>query len=81
MIEDVAVNIFKLLARVIGYLFIDIILVFLIKTPGYFITKIFVKRDPNPDGLAVIIMGIAFWAAIGFGGYVIYSAIGGVGNA
>jgi|TARA_B110001469_G_scaffold108866_1_gene109700 hypothetical protein len=55
--------------------------VFLIKTPGYFITKIFVKRDPNPDGLVVIIMGIAFWAAIGFGGYVIYSAIGGVGNA
>lgn len=57
--------------------FLKIILAFSIKSPGYFIVKLFAKRDPNPDGFVVIVMGIAFWAAIGVGGYVIYSNAGG----
>lgn len=81
MIEDVVGGAFKVLARFVGQFFFEIVFELLVKGPGYFIVKQLAKRDPNPDGFAVIITGIAFWAAIGFGAYTIYSNIGGSGNA
>lgn len=76
MIEDVVEGIFKILARFMGQIFIEIIFELLLKGPGYFISKQFTKRDPDPDGFIVIITGIIFWVVVGVSVYSIYSNIG-----
>lgn len=81
MIEDVIGGVFKALARFVSQLFLEIFFELLLKGPGYFIVKKLTKRDPSSDGFPVIITGIVFWAVLGFGAYVIYSNIGGSGNA
>ncbi|WP_445363333.1 hypothetical protein ACJJIQ_00350 [Microbulbifer sp. ANSA003] len=81
MIEDVVEGIFRVLGRFIGQIFIEIIFEILLKGPGYFISKQFTKRDPDPDGFIVVITGFVFWVVVGFGFYCIYSSISGGGNA
>ena len=76
MIEDVVEGIFRVVGRFIGQIFIEIVFELLIKGPGYFISKVFTKHDPNPDGFVVVITGILFWVVVGFGFYSIYSSGG-----
>ena len=81
MIEDVVSGIFKVLGRFIGQIFIEVIFELLLKGPGYFINKQFTKRDPDPDGFAVVLSGFAFWLIIGASVYGVYSNLSGAGNA
>ena len=81
MIEDVVEGIFRALGRFIGQMFLEVIFEVLLKGPGYFLSKLFTKDNPDPDGFVVIITGIVFWFVVGFGVYSIYSNIGGGGSA
>tara|TARA_R110000751_G_scaffold46081_1_gene104019 strand:- start:489 stop:734 length:246 start_codon:yes stop_codon:yes gene_type:complete len=81
VIEDIVGGIFKILGRFIGQIFIEVIFELLLKGPGYFISKQFTKRDPDPDGFAVVLSGFVFWLIIGATAYGVYSNFGGGGNA
>lgn len=65
MIEDIAGGFFKVIGRLFAGIFIEVILEILIKGPGYFIKKLFSKKDPDPDGIDVALLGILFWLAVG----------------
>ena len=77
MIEDVVEGIFKIVGRFIVQIFLEIVFEILIKGPGYFISRLLTKHDPNPDGFAVVIAGILFWVVIGFGFHSMYLSGGG----
>lgn len=69
MIEDVFEGLFKIIGRLIGYIIIEIVFELVIKIPGYYITKVFSKNNPDPDGLMIILVGFLFWAIIVAGVY------------
>ena len=75
MIEDVAGGLFKVIARFLGYIFLELIFELLLKGPGYFICKQLTKNDSNPDGVIVVFIGFLFWVVLGLSAYGICSAI------
>ena len=75
MIEEVVGGVFKILGRFLGQIFLEIVFEFLIKGPGYLISKSLSKSNPDPDGLAVVIFGILFWLVIGVAVYIVYTSI------
>ena len=79
MIEDVAGGIFRVVGRFIGRILVETVFELFLKGPGYFSGKLFSKGNPDPDGFIVLITGIIFWVAVGFGAYSIYSNLG-IGN-
>jgi len=65
-LDELASGLLHIVGRLIGHLFIDIILELLIKGPGYLINKAFArKKDIDPDGFLVLLTGIIFWVLIG----------------
>ncbi len=58
--------------RCIGQLFIEIVLEFLISGLGYLLCKPF-KKDVNPDGALVVVVGIVFWVIVVVGVWQIYN--------
>lgn len=72
MIEDVFEGIVRVIGRLIGYFVIEIVFEILIKGTGYFITRLFTKNDPNPEGLLVIFVGAVFWVIVSALAYSIY---------
>jgi len=72
MIEDVFEGIFRVIGRFIGYFIIEIVFEILLKGTGYFITRLFTKNDPNPEGLLVIFVGTVFWVIVFILAYSIY---------
>lgn len=59
------------LLRIVG----EIIFEVLWKGAGYLIVKYgwyFGRRDPDPDGWVVIVVGGVFWILVGFAGYHAY---------
>ena len=81
MIEDVLEGIFRVLGRLIGQIFIEIVFEVLLKGPGYFISGLFTKGDQDPDRFVVVITGFIFWLVVGFSFYGIYSYVIEDGNA
>ncbi len=75
MIGEVAEGVFKVVARFLGYILLEIILELLLKGPGYFISKQFTKHDPDSDGVIVVFTGFMFWIVLGLSIYGIYSSI------
>lgn len=73
MIEDVIEGFFRVMGRFVGQFFIEVVFEIIIKGPGYFIVKLFIKGEPNPDGAAVVITGVLFWLVLGCGAYSLYS--------
>jgi hypothetical protein len=59
------------LLRFVAQFFFDVVLEVLVRGPGYFIGRIF-SRYIDPDGLAVLFIGVMFWVAIGGCGYGLY---------
>lgn len=72
MIEDVFEGLFRIIGRLIGYFIVEIVFEILIKGTGYFITRLFTKNDPNPEGFLVIFVGAVFWVIISALAYSIY---------
>lgn len=60
MIEDVFEGLFRIIGRLIGYFITEIMFEILIKGTSYFITRLFTKNDPNPEGFLVIFVGALF---------------------
>ncbi|WLP95654.1 hypothetical protein [Psychrobacter sp. M13] len=60
MIEDVFEGIFRVIGRLIGYFVIEIVFEILLKGTSYFITRLFTKNNPNPEGLLVVFVGAVF---------------------
>jgi hypothetical protein len=80
-IEDLAEGILRFVGRVIAQIFVDIVFEILIKGPGYFFMRLSVRfgaKEPDPDGFAVAIAGILFWAIVGLGAYFLYRAFTGL---
>ena len=65
MIEEVAGGVL----RFIGRLFLEIVYEFLIKGAGYLLCRAFGGRKVDPDGGVVVVVGVAFWFAVGMGVY------------
>jgi hypothetical protein len=59
--------------RVVGNAVLEIVLEMLIRGPGYLICRTF-KRDINPEGGWVIVVGLAFWVFVAIGGFHTYSS-------
>lgn len=72
MIEDVFEGMFRVIGRLIGYFVIEIVFEILLKGTGYFITRLFTKNNPNPEGLLVIFVGAVFWVIVSALAYSIY---------
>lgn len=60
--------------RVVGDFFLEVVLEFLIRGPGYWLCKPF-KKDVDPDGGLVLLVGGAFWAIVAVGGWLIYREV------
>lgn len=66
-IGDVAAGILEVIGRIIGQIFIEVILELLIKGPGYLILKIIKGNkidELDPDDGLVILTGILFWVFV-----------------
>ncbi|MCL2916756.1 hypothetical protein [Shewanella litorisediminis] len=62
MLDEVIGSAFKVVARFIVEVFVEIIFEIMIKGPGYLLVKPFSKSAPDPDGVLVVIVGLVFWA-------------------
>lgn len=71
-IGDIAGELFSGLLRFIGSIIVDVILEMAIRGPGYLISRRF-KKNIDPDGGWVVVVGILFWIIIGAIGYFAYS--------
>lgn len=65
-------SLFKIIGRFIGSIVIEIVFEMLIRGTGYIITDLFIKNEPDPDGLIVIIVGSIFWLIVGYLSYLIF---------
>lgn len=77
MIEEVVGGIFKVVGRFFVQFFLEVIFELLLKGPGYFFSKQFTKRDPDPDGFIVVLTGFVFWVALGLSAYGLYQYVEG----
>ncbi|WP_226661180.1 hypothetical protein [Microbulbifer aggregans] len=77
MIDDAIGGIFKVVGRFIVQIFYELLFELMVKGPGYFISKKLINRDPDPDGLVVVITGFTFWLIIGAGAYEVYKLASG----
>lgn len=71
---DIAVEIVGRVIQFIVQVFIEIVVELLLKGPGYMICRLFSKRV-EPDGLIVLIVGLAAWLVVGAGVYALYRSV------
>lgn len=76
MVEDIVGGVFKFFGRFVAQIFIEVILELIIKGPGYFLTKLLYKREPDVDGFAVVALGLVFWLIVAGGCYSIFVGFG-----
>ena len=74
-LDDLAAGLFEIIGRILKHIFIEIILEFVVKLPGYLILKLFNYRDiksNDSDESAYIIVGVVFWVLVGIILFLIY---------
>jgi len=71
MIGDVVGEVAGGALKFIGRLFVELIFEILIKGAGYILCPPFSRKKLDPDGGLVVVVGLAFWAAVGVGVYAI----------
>ena len=71
MIGDILGEVTGGALRFIGRLFMEVAFEFLIKGAGYILCRPFSRRRLDPDGGRVVVVGLAFWIAVGAGIYAI----------
>lgn len=69
---EIAGELLGVLFRFVGHLFLEVVFEVLVKGAGYIICRPFYRRV-NPDGFLVIVVGLAFWALLGWLLYMGYS--------
>ena len=73
-VGEIASELFGGVLRFVGNIFLEVVLEFLIRGPGYLLCKIF-KKNINPEGAPVVFVGIAFWVVVTVGAWCIYQEI------
>lgn len=63
-IDEIAGGFLRVAGKFIVELFIQIFLEFLLRGPGYLITKITSRTDPDIEDWRVTAYGLLFWAVI-----------------
>ena len=81
MVEDLVGGIFKVVGRLIGQIFLEIIFELLIKGPGYLIVRAVSKSNPDLDSSVVTLSGLLFWCVIGGIDFTFYLHFGSNGGA
>ena len=66
--------------RLIGHIFVEVVLELLIKGPGYAICRLF-RTDPDPDDAVVVFVGLLFWGIVGIAVYAAYLHFSSAGAA
>ena len=75
-IEEIASGLFRLLGKLIGQVFIELILELVIKGPGYIIIKLFSKNKENePSETPEFMVGILFWVVIALIVFVVFKYV------
>jgi len=60
---EIAIELTGAVVRVIGHILIDVVLDVAVKGLGYLVCKFF-SKSPEPDGVIVILVGVATWLVI-----------------
>lgn len=71
MIGDIVGEVTGGVLKFIGRLIFEVAFEFLIKGAGYVLCRPFSRRKLDPDGGLVVVVGLAFWVAVGLGIYAI----------
>jgi hypothetical protein len=71
---EIAGNIFGAALRVVGSMLAELVIELGIKGIGYFVCRQF-SRSVNPDGIVVVLVGVAIWFLILLSAYFVYEAI------
>jgi hypothetical protein len=71
MIGDVVGEVAGGVLKFIGRIILEIVFESLIKGAGYILCRPFGRRRLDPDGGLVVVVGLAFWIAVGVGIYAI----------
>lgn len=69
MIGEVVGELAGGVVKFIGRILLEVVFEFLIKGAGYVLCRPFSRRKLDPDGGLVVLVGLAFWVAIGVGIY------------
>lgn len=80
---DLATGMVAALAKFASRFFVDLVFEIAFKGTGYFIlARLGGARhgDPDPDGLAVAVIGVLFWTLVGFGAFEIYQVVSSAGD-
>jgi hypothetical protein len=75
---DIAGEVLGGIFRLLGELFMQIVVELLVKGPGSLICRLF-RRDANPDGGLVVFVGLLFWAVVAGAIYAACSYFGSAG--
>ncbi|MBU0620556.1 MAG: hypothetical protein KJ795_01790 [Gammaproteobacteria bacterium] len=62
---DIAAGLISGAARLVAHIFLEIVIEILVRGPGYLICRVF-RRDIDPDGGWVVVVGLSFWFALLF---------------
>lgn len=71
-VEELAAGLLSAVLRVIGAIFVDVVLEIVIRGPGYLICRAF-NKNIDADGALVMGVGLAFWIVLAIAGYTVYS--------
>lgn len=69
MIGDIVGEVAGGVLKFIGRVFFEVIFEFLVKGAGCVLCRSFGRRKLDPDGALVVVVGLAFWVAVGLGIY------------
>ena len=73
-VGEIAGELLVAVFKIIGRLFVEVIVEFLLKGAGYLVCRIFSKRI-DPDGIMVMLVGLVFWVIITTGVFLLYEYI------
>ena len=71
---DIAAEVLGSIFRVMGQLAQEVFFELLIKGPGCLICRLF-RKEVDPDGAAVILVGMLFWVILCVAAYVAYAQL------
>ena len=71
-IEEIASGLFRIIGKLIGQVFLELIFEIILKGPGYIIVKLFSKnKEKEPSETPVFIVGVLFWVVIALIAFVV----------
>jgi hypothetical protein len=69
---DIAVGLISGVARLVAHIFLEIVIEILVRGPGFLICRL-IRKDIDPDGGWVAVVGLLFWFVLFFSGYIFFA--------